>query len=96
LPETDEALIEKFLDTGELSNDELKQGIRTGVVKHGLVPVLCGSAFKNKGVSWCSTLSSTTCQPPLMCLRFREFFPMARKLCVLQTTKLHSVPWPSK
>ena len=48
--ETDEALIEKFLDTGELSNDELKQGIRTGVVKHGLVPVLCGSAFKNKGV----------------------------------------------
>jgi elongation factor G len=48
--ETDEALIEKFLDTGELSIDELKQGIRTGVVKHGLVPVLCGSAFKNKGV----------------------------------------------
>lgn len=48
--ETDEALIEKFLDTGELTNDELKQGIRTGVVKHGLVPVLCGSAFKNKGV----------------------------------------------
>ena len=40
--ETDEALIEKFLDTGELSNDELKTGIRTGVVKHGLVPVLCG------------------------------------------------------
>merc|ERR1719261_2287613 len=48
--ETDEALIEKFLETGELSVDELKKGIREGVLKHGLVPMLCGSAFKNKGV----------------------------------------------
>jgi elongation factor G len=64
--ETDEALIEKFLDTGELSNDELKTGIRTGVVKHGLVPVLCGSAFKNKGcTARARRLSSTTCQPPI-------------------------------
>ena len=48
--ENDENLIEKFLETGELSIDELKNGIRVGVLKHGLVPVLCGSAFKNKGV----------------------------------------------
>jgi elongation factor G len=48
--ETDEALIEKFLETGELSDEELKKGIRDGVLKHGLVPMLCGSAFKNKGV----------------------------------------------
>ena len=50
IAETDEALIEKFLETGELSVDELKKGIREGVLKHGLVPMLCGSAFKNKGV----------------------------------------------
>ena len=50
IAETDEELIEKFLESGELSNSELKQGIRTGVLKHSLVPVLCGSAFKNKGV----------------------------------------------
>jgi len=48
--ENDEELIEIFLDTGELSEDQLKKGIREGVLKHGLVPVLCGSAFKNKGV----------------------------------------------
>jgi elongation factor G len=48
--ETDEALIEKFLEEGELSEDELRAGIREGVLKHGLVPMLCGSAFKNKGV----------------------------------------------
>ncbi|WP_269621851.1 elongation factor G [Prochlorococcus marinus] len=48
--ETDEALIEAFLENGELSTEQLKKGIREGVLKHGLVPMLCGSAFKNKGV----------------------------------------------
>ncbi|MFM2185482.1 MAG: elongation factor, partial [Pseudomonadota bacterium] len=50
IAETDEALIEKFLEEGELSEEELRSGIREGVLKHGLVPMLCGSAFKNKGV----------------------------------------------
>jgi elongation factor G len=48
--ETDEALIEEFFDKGELSEEQLRKGIREGVLKHGLVPMLCGSAFKNKGV----------------------------------------------
>jgi elongation factor G len=48
--ETDEALIEQFLDSGELTQEQLHNGIREGVLKHGLVPMLCGSAFKNKGV----------------------------------------------
>ncbi|WP_320676120.1 elongation factor G [Prochlorococcus sp. MIT 1300] len=48
--ETDESLIEVFLETGELNQDQLEAGIREGVLKHGLVPMLCGSAFKNKGV----------------------------------------------
>ena len=48
--ETDEVLIDTFLETGELSIEQLKKGIREGVLKHGLVPMLCGSAFKNKGV----------------------------------------------
>jgi elongation factor G len=48
--ETDEELIEVFLDKGELSEAQLRKGIREGVLKHGLVPMLCGSAFKNKGV----------------------------------------------
>ncbi len=48
--ENDEELIEIFLEKGELSEEQLKKGIREGVLQHGLVPVLCGSAFKNKGV----------------------------------------------
>lgn len=48
--ETDEELVEIFLETGELNEEQLRRGIRVGVLKHGLVPMLCGSAFKNKGV----------------------------------------------
>ncbi len=50
IAETDEKLIEAFLETGELTESQLQEGIREGVLKQGLVPMLCGSAFKNKGV----------------------------------------------
>jgi len=50
IAETEEELLEAFLENGELTIEQLKTGIREGVLKHGLVPMLCGSAFKNKGV----------------------------------------------
>ena len=50
IAENDEDLIESFLENGELTVEQLKKGIRDGVLNHGLVPMLCGSAFKNKGV----------------------------------------------
>src|SRR5690349_5046947 len=48
--ETDEALLEKYLGGEELSVDEIKGAIRKLVVTGEIYPVLCGSAFKNKGV----------------------------------------------
>ena len=48
--EADEELLEKFLEDGELSMDEIRRGIRTRTLANEIVPVLCGSAFKNKGV----------------------------------------------
>lgn len=48
--ETDEALLEKYLGGEELSVEEIKAGIRKLTVSSELYPVLCGSAFKNKGV----------------------------------------------
>ena len=48
--ESSEELLEAFLDNGELTREQLVRGIREGVLHHGLVPMLCGSAFKNKGV----------------------------------------------
>ncbi len=48
--ESDEQLLEKYLETGELSIDEIKTGIRARCIAGEITPVLCGSAFKNKGV----------------------------------------------
>ncbi|OMC14767.1 translation elongation factor G [Mycolicibacter heraklionensis] len=48
--ESDEALLEKYLGGEELSIEEIKAGIRKLTVTSELYPVLCGSAFKNKGV----------------------------------------------
>jgi elongation factor G len=48
--ETDDALLEKYLAGEAISEDELKAAIRRGTIAHRLQPVLCGSAFKNKGV----------------------------------------------
>ena len=48
--ETDEELLEKYLEGEELTEEEIKQGLRQGTIDGSIVPMLCGSAFKNKGV----------------------------------------------
>ncbi len=48
--EADDELTEKYLETGELSNEEIKQGLRARTLANEIVPMMCGSAFKNKGV----------------------------------------------
>ena len=50
LSDYDESLLEKFLDDAEISPAEIAAAVRAGTISGGLVPVLCGSAFKNKGV----------------------------------------------
>jgi elongation factor G len=47
---SDEALMEKYLGGEDISLDEIKNAIRIGTLAGEFVPVLCGSAFKNKGV----------------------------------------------
>ncbi|MEO0424746.1 MAG: elongation factor G [Pseudomonadota bacterium] len=48
--EADEAYMERYLEDGELSEEEIVAGLRKRTIANELVPVLCGSAFKNKGV----------------------------------------------
>ncbi len=48
--EGDDALMEKYLEGGEIEIDELKAAIRKATLSGTMVPVLCGTAFKNKGV----------------------------------------------
>ncbi|MEO8402540.1 MAG: elongation factor G [Gammaproteobacteria bacterium] len=48
--EADEELMNKYLEEGDLSVEEIKKGLRIRTVRNEIVPMLCGSAFKNKGV----------------------------------------------
>jgi elongation factor G len=48
--EGDEELLDKFLESGELSEDEIRRGLRKRTLSGELVVMMCGSAFKNKGV----------------------------------------------
>jgi elongation factor G len=48
--EVNDTLTEKYLETGALSKEELINGLREGTISMKIFPVLCGSAFKNKGV----------------------------------------------
>jgi elongation factor G len=48
--EANETLIEKYLETGDLSEEEIYAGLRERTLRNEIVPTLCGSAFKNKGV----------------------------------------------
>ncbi|NER87752.1 MULTISPECIES: elongation factor G [unclassified Moorena] len=48
--ETDEALIEKYLEGEEITAEEIREALRKGTIEGRIVPMLCGSAFKNKGV----------------------------------------------
>ncbi|MEG4216095.1 elongation factor G [Microcoleus sp. Pol14C6] len=48
--ETNDALTEKYLEGEELTEDEIRAALRTGAISGTIVPMLCGSAFKNKGV----------------------------------------------
>jgi elongation factor G len=48
--EADEALMERYIEGAEITPAEIRRGIRKATVAHQIVPVLCGSAFKNRGV----------------------------------------------
>jgi elongation factor G len=48
--EANEEVMEKYLEGEELSKEEIKAGLRTRTLNNEIVPVMCGSAFKNKGV----------------------------------------------
>jgi len=48
--EANEELMNKYLESGELSAEEIKKGLRLRTISNEIVPMLCGTAFKNKGV----------------------------------------------
>jgi elongation factor G len=51
IAESDEKLMDKYLETGELSTEEIWNGLRKAVISGALIPALCGSAIKNIGAT---------------------------------------------
>ncbi len=48
--ESDDELLSKYIENHSLTNEEVKRGIRAGAISQRIFPVICGSAFKNKGI----------------------------------------------
>ena len=75
--EQDEALMEKFFEEGDLSADEIWSILRKATCKREVVPVFCGSAFKNKGVQQLldaviEILPAPNEIPPIICTKDPE------------------------
>ncbi len=51
IAECDETLMDKYLEEGELSIDDIRDGLRRGVISGDLIPVVCGSALTNMGIA---------------------------------------------
>ncbi len=62
--ESDDELIEKFFE-GELSEEEIQDGLQTGIIENQFVPVLCGSALKNIGVQQLMDMIISCCPSPI-------------------------------
>lgn len=62
--ECDDDLLEKFFDSGELSDDELRTGLRTGLAEEKISPVLCGAAAKGYGADLLLDFIADYCPAP--------------------------------
>lgn len=70
LSEADEGIMDKFIHNKDITTDELKQAIRKSTIKGKFIPVLCGTALRNKGVQLlidaiCNYLPSPIDLPPI-------------------------------
>ncbi|MFH1779424.1 MAG: elongation factor G [Candidatus Omnitrophota bacterium] len=70
LAEVDDAIMEKFVHNEHIKVEEIKEALRKATVKNALVPVLCGSSFRNKGIqplldAICDYLPSPLDIPPI-------------------------------
>jgi elongation factor G len=81
---------------GELSEEQLRKGIRDGVLRHGLVPMLCGSAFKNKGVQLLLDAVVDYLPAPVDVPPIQGLLPDGSEALRRPTTAPPSAPWPSR
>ena len=78
--ENDEALMEKFFDKGSLTEDEMREGIRIGLLTRGMFPVICASSGKDMGVRrlmefLCNNAPCVSELPPFKNIEGKEIQP---------------------
>ena len=93
----DDELTHKYLEGDNLSPEDIKRGLRMGTLEYRIVPVLAGSALKNKGVqpvldAVVDYLPSPLDVPPVI----GEHPATTRRSCAPPTTRSRSAPWPSR
>ncbi len=81
----DEALFEKYMNEGDISNEEIKRVLRSAVLGYKVVPVFCGTALKNKGVqpvldAVCYYFPAPTDLPPVEGIDPKTEQPINREL----------------
>ena len=76
--EASEELMNKYLEEGDLSEDEIRAGLRARTLANEITPMLCGSAFKNKGVQAMLDAVIHSCHLRLKCRRSRVFWKTAK------------------
>ncbi len=94
--ETDEELMMKYLEGEELTVEEIKGAVRKATCEVKMIPVFCGSAFKNKGYRCCWTQSLIIAQLQPIFLLSKGLWKTAKKQNVMQATANHSALWLSK
>ena len=67
IAEADDDLMNKYLETGELSGEELMAGLKKGVAAGNLIPIICGSAMKGIGISLLLDLAVSSFRSPVDC-----------------------------
>ncbi|MEQ8204484.1 MAG: GTP-binding protein, partial [Smithellaceae bacterium] len=67
IAEADDELMNKYLEEGELSAEELKAGLQKGVSSGNLIPLICGSAIKGIGVSLLLDIAAGSFRSPVEC-----------------------------
>ena len=67
IAEADDELMNKYLEAGELSAEDLRSGLRKGVISGNLIPVICGSAVKGIGITMLMDLAVSSFASPVDC-----------------------------
>jgi elongation factor G len=84
--ETDDDLMGKYLEGEELTEEEIHQALRRGTINNTIVPMLCGSSFKNKGVQLLLNAVVDYLPSPLDIPAIKGTCPMVRKWSGKQMT----------